>query len=258
MRYGILGPLQVLDGSDISAVTRPRMGVLLATLLIRADEVVSREALIDEIWDGNPPCRATATLHVHVSELRKFLGRLGTVRDPIRTQSPGYVLHPEAGELDLHRFRHLVHRGRADARAQQHENAVLSLEAALGMCRGPALRGLTGGPIIREFVRWFDEVRTECAETLVRSSMALGRYQETTGLLSSLLSEYPLHEGFYQHLMLAMSKSGRRAEALSVYRRAQETIKEQVGLEPCRALRDLQRAILLAEDGRAAVHAAAR
>ncbi|MEU5846869.1 AfsR/SARP family transcriptional regulator [Saccharopolyspora shandongensis] len=258
MRYGILGPLQVFDENGISVVIRPRMGVLLAVLLVRADEVVSREELIDEIWDGDPPRRATATLHVHVSQLRKFLSCLGQVRDPIRTQASGYVLRPGAGELDLHLFQHLVHRGRTEARAHQHEKAVTSLEAALGMCRGPALRGMNGAPIIRGFARRVADIRTECVETLVRSSMALGRYQEVTGLLSSLLCEYPLHEGFYQHLMLAMSKSGRRAEALAVYHRARETIREQTGLEPCRALRELQRAILLAEDEMLAVHAAGR
>ncbi|GAA4835542.1 AfsR/SARP family transcriptional regulator [Saccharopolyspora rosea] len=254
MRYRILGPLQVAGARGLSAVSAPKVGRLLAALLIRADRIVSREELVRELWPADPPRRATAALHVHVSQLRKLLRRSGG-GDPIGTEAPGYVLRTEPGELDLHVFQQRVGDGRRHARAQQHEDAARSLRSALAMCQSPPLPGLGGGPIADGFVRWFGDVRAECAEAAVESSIRLGRHHEATELLRSMLDAYPLREGFYRQLMLTMHRSGRRAEALAVYQHARRVIKQELGLEPCQALRDLERTVLSAGENGAPARA---
>ncbi|WP_399083231.1 BTAD domain-containing putative transcriptional regulator [Streptomyces sp. BBFR2] len=247
MRYEILGSLRVTDDRSVVAVSAPKMQILLAALLIKANRVVSRDELSNEIWGSAPPRRATASLHVHVSQLRKLLTRPGRTGTPIATTAPGYVLRLAPGELDLHRFQCLLRDGRRAARAGTHERAVELLGAALSLHRGTVLDGAAAGPITGGCARWMAEARIECAELFVASGIALGRYQEMTGALRALLAEHPLHEAFYRQLILCMSRSGRRAEALRTYQCARDTLRRELGLEPSWELRELQRTILLAD-----------
>ncbi|MFF9479888.1 BTAD domain-containing putative transcriptional regulator [Streptomyces sp. NPDC014733] len=247
MRYEILGSLRVIDDLAVVPVSAPKMQVLLAALLIRANRVVPRDELTNEIWGSAPPRRATASLHVHVSQLRKILTRPGRSGTPIATTAPGYVLRLAPGELDLHRFQCLLQDGRRAARSGNHERAVDLLGAALSLHRGAVLDGVAGGPVVGGCARWAEEVRIECAELFVTSGIALGRHQEMAGVLRSLLARHPLHEAFYRQLMLCMFRSGRRAEALRTYHCARDAIRQELGIEPSRELRELQRTILLAD-----------
>src|SRR3954469_1716582 len=99
MEFRILGPLELeADGRLLKlGGTQPR--ALLAFLLLHANEVVPRDRLIEELWDGRPPETAETAVQVHVSQLRKVLGP-----DVIVTQRPGYLIRVADGELDLTRF----------------------------------------------------------------------------------------------------------------------------------------------------------
>lgn len=248
MRYDILGSLKVTDDNGISSVSAPKMKVVLAALLIRANHVVTRDQLIEEVWGAAPPPRATAGVHVYVSQLRKFLGRPGHTDSPIVTSNPGYLLRVEPGNLDLHAFQRLLREGRSAAHSGHYDTAFTALGSALALYRGPALNG--PGPIVGGFARWLEEARIECAELFVNAGVERGRYQEMIGMLRSLLAEHPLHEAFYHQLIRCMSLSGRRAEALRTYQAARETIRRELGLEPCLALRELQQSILRAGEER--------
>ncbi|MFE2410974.1 BTAD domain-containing putative transcriptional regulator [Kitasatospora sp. NPDC059408] len=246
MRYEILGPLRVLDGEDVLMVTAPKVEVLLATLLIRAGQVVSLDQLVTEVWNHNPPRRATDALYVYISQLRKLLGRNG--RKPIQTRAPGYRLVTEEGELDLHVFQRLVNEGRAAHRDGRHAAAADAFGAALALWQGPALDELRDGPVITGFVTWLEETRLECTEKMIESNLVLGRHREVVGMLYGLIADHPLHEAFYRQLMTALYRSERRGDALRVYRTARGALQDQLGLEPGRALRELQQSILLADD----------
>jgi len=259
LKYEILGSLRIGDGQGTFAtLTARKMEILLATLLIRAEEVVSIDQLTTEIWGGNPPRRAGAALHVYVSQLRKFLKRPGRDDSPIVTRAPGYTFRLGQDELDLHEFQKLMSNGRSLARAGNFEEAVVSLEDALALWRGPVLGELRDGPMINGFANWLGEIRLECVELLVSSNLMLDRHEELIGWLYSLIAEHPLHERFYQQLMLALYRSGRRADALKVYQTAREQLMAELGLEPCAPLRDLQRCILAAADEEIEHHAANR
>lgn len=248
MRYEILGTLRVVDEDDVLTISARKMEILLATLLIRAGQVVSLDQLVTEIWNHNPPRRATDALYVYICQLRKLLSRTGRAESAIITRAPGYVLCPRTDELDFQVFQQLVNQGRDSARADRHEEAAASFGAALGLCRGPVLHELREGPIINGFVTWLEEMRLECTEWLVESNLALGRQRELVGLLYQLVAEHPLHEAFYRQLMLALYRSERRADALKVYRMACQTLREELGIEPARDLRELQQRILQADE----------
>lgn len=247
MRYEILGPIRVVDETGISSMRARKIEILLAVLLIRADHLVTTDQLRNEIWGERAPRRADAGLHVYISQLRKFLSRPGRSESAIATWSSGYMLRIGSDEFDLHSFQQLVAEGRDYARKGLLEEALACLEQALSLWRGQVLDDVRVGPILEGFMTWLTELRMECIETLIDSQLELGRHREIIGRLYSLTSEHPLREAFYRQLMLALYRSDRQADALKVYMSARTTLRDELGLEPCRALRDLHRAILIAD-----------
>src|SRR6266511_2022645 len=103
MEFRVLGPLEVIDDGEPVPLGGAMQRALLAVLLLHANTVVSRNRLIDELWGTSPPETAQTALHVHISQLRKRLGR-----EAISTRAPGYAINVERGELDLDRFEELV------------------------------------------------------------------------------------------------------------------------------------------------------
>lgn len=248
MRYRILGKLHVMHDSEPVFLSARKKEIVLASLLARANHVVSLEELISEIWGGNSPLRATTAVHVRICELRKFLRSCGMAESPIVTRSPGYFIHVEPGELDAHVFSRFAEEGRAAARAGAHHEAVEKLRSALELSQETALGGLRSGPIINGFVNWLDQARLDCTEQWMESELALGRHRDAVGRLYSLFSQHPLHEAFHRQLILALYRCDRRADALHVYQVARNTLREELGLEPCLATRRVHHAILTADD----------
>ena len=249
MKYRVLGPVQIDTGTNVRSVSAPKMACVLITLLVRANRVVSRDALIGEMWGDDPPRRAVPSLHVHVSQLRKLLNTPGQARSPLLTLASGYQMHIQPDELDVTVFQRLVRQSRIHLEHGQLEESAAGYDEALALWRGPVLGGVCRGPIVSGFMTWIEESRIECLEGYVEVNLLLGRHRAMVSQLSSLVSEYPLHEAFYGQLMRALHASERRADALNVYRRASSVLDEELGLAPSRTLRELQRS-LLSHDGR--------
>jgi DNA-binding SARP family transcriptional activator len=236
-----------VDGETASFVGPRKVAILFALLLARSDQVVSTDQLISETWGGRPPRRANAAVHVYVSQLRKFLAGAGGDADPIVTRPPGYMLRTGSDVLDVHEFQRAVQQGRTAGRRGQHEEAVRHFETALDMWRGPVLGELRDIAAVNAFATWLEELRLECLELLVESLLELGRHREIVGRLYNLTTEHPLREAFYRQLMVALYRSERRADALSVYQKVRQELHAELGLEPCRALREVHRAVLTAD-----------
>ncbi len=247
MRYELLGPLRVEDEGEYSSISARKIETVVATLLICVDRVVARGQLISEIWADSPPLRASAGLHVYISQARKFLQRPDRTDNPLITQPPGYLLRKGCDEIDFHEFLQLMNQGRAHMREEKYEAASSCLEQALGLWYGPVLGDLRNGRIVDGFVAWMTESRMECLEMLGDAHLHMGRHRELVGRLYPLISEHPLRETFYRQLMVALHRSQRQADALSVYQLARRVLNDELGLEPCRALRELHQAILVDE-----------
>src|SRR5712691_13145430 len=128
MEFGILGPLEVRRAGEPLPLGGAKQRALLAILLLNANRVVSSDRLIDALWEEQPPETAQKALQVHVSQLRKTLGR-----DVLLTRAPGYMLQLEQGCFDLERFEELVEQ----ARGADPETAAAKLDEALSLWRGP-------------------------------------------------------------------------------------------------------------------------
>ncbi|PTA47671.1 AfsR/SARP family transcriptional regulator [Micromonospora sp. RP3T] len=247
MRYEILGRLQVNDGQRAATIGAQKVETLFAVLLSQPNQIVAASQLMDEIWGERLPGRAAAGIHVYVSQLRKFLSRFTGPDTPVITTAPGYVFDPRDGDIDFQLFERLTRLGKKHAREKRHRQAVSHFESALALWRGPVLSGLTLGSLLSGFAVHLTEFRLECTEALIESYLALGRHRELIGRLYSLIAENPLREAFYRQLMLALYRSDRQADALKAYQSARLVLREELGLEPCRALQDLQRSILSAD-----------
>ncbi len=207
---------------------------LLALLLLHANRVVSRDSLIDELWDGAPPDTAATALQVYVSQLRKSLGR-----DTIVTRAPGYLVVVESGALDIERFERLV----AEARGQQPAAAAKLLQEALALWRGPALADLDDSLARHERAQLEDQ-RAAALDHRIAADLELGIHAELVPELEALVREEPLRERRRAQLMLALYRSGRQADALEVYQRGRRLLAEDLGLDPGDELRQLEKAIL--------------
>ena len=232
--YRILGSLEAAEDGRPIALGGSKQRALLALLLLHANRVVSRDRLIDELWDGSPPDTASTALQVHVSQLRKAVGR-----DAIVTQAPGYLVRLEPGCLDLERFEQLV----ADARGLGAEGSSEKLRAALGLWRGPPLADLDDS-VARPERAQLEEQRASAVEQRIDADLELGRHAELVPELEALVREEPLRERRRAQLMLALYQSGRQAEALDVYRRGRSLLADELGLEPGEELRRLEKRIL--------------
>ncbi|WP_154757806.1 AfsR/SARP family transcriptional regulator [Amycolatopsis pithecellobii] len=231
-------------------LTAPKVEKLLAVLLVRSGRPTSISQLIDEIWLSEPPRRAVPALHVYISQLRKFLARAGAAETPVVTRSPGYLFEPaDEDDSDFREFERLAAKGSELAKAGFPAGAVDAYRRALALWRGPVLGDAGGGPILRGFGTWLNELRLQCIATMVTCGMELGQHLELVPLLRQTTLENPLNEIYYQQLMLVLYRCGRRAEALEVYRELHRTLRMELGIEPGRAVAELHQRIMLAESG---------
>jgi DNA-binding SARP family transcriptional activator len=241
MDFGILGPLEVNDEGRVVALGGTRQRALLALLLLNANQVVSRDRLIDELWGDEPPESGTAALQVRVSQLRKALGAGG---EAIVTRAPGYVIHVGSDRLDLQRFERLVSEAERDARGGDPARASSKLDEALSLWRGAPLADLAYESFAQPAIARLEELRLVAHELRIETELALGRQNELVGELETLVAAHPLREGLCRQLMLALYRAGRQAEALEAYRTTRGTLIERLGIEPGPRLQELERSIL--------------
>jgi DNA-binding SARP family transcriptional activator len=236
VEFRILGPLEVVEQGRALPLGGARQRTLLALLLTRANEVVSADRLIDELWGARPPKTAANALQYHVSQLRKALAP----HKAIVTQEPGYVIRIGPDELDLLRFELLV----KEARHAAPDLAARMLREALALWRGPPLSDLADESFAQLEILRLEELRLGALERRLDADLALGRFAELVGEIQVLVREHPLRERLRAALMQSLYGSGRQAEALEAYRETRRLLVDELGIEPSTALRELEQAIL--------------
>ncbi len=235
MRFKVLGPLQVtLDDGPIP-LGGPKQRAVLAHLIVRANDLVPADALIDQVWGDEPPEAARGTLHSYISHLRKALGA-----ERIESRPPGYVLHVSSDELDAARFETLL--GEARLANGSPGRAGNVLREALGLWDGPPFADLASEPALGAEIARLDELRVQALEDRIAADLAEGRHGEVIGELESLTRELPLRERLWELLMLALYRSRRPADALGAYERAKDALAQELGVDPSPDLRKPARA----------------
>ncbi len=239
-----LGPLAAwLDGAALD-LGSPQQQKLLALLVLRRNEHVSTDALVDHLWGEHAPTNGVQTIRNHVSRLRQLLADNGKV---LVTERGGYRLAIDGGGIDLDRFQARMAAGRAALLAGNARRAEQRLRSALSLVRDTPLAGLEYDDAVALEREHIDELALLIAEDLGDALLAQGRHRELIGELRERVIEHPFRERFWAQLMLALYRSDRQAEALDAYRAARDRLREELGIEPGRELRTLERMILLQE-----------
>ncbi|WP_333738475.1 AfsR/SARP family transcriptional regulator, partial [Streptomyces sp. IBSBF 2806] len=217
-------------------VRSPKVRALLAALLLEAGRTVPVDSLKEALWGGAPPASAQASLHNHVTRLRRLLD------DPrrLRAVASGYQLRVEQGELDVHVFERHVAAARGAHAARNWERVLRECAAALALWRGDPLSGLPAELGGYAFARRLREARLLLLEWRHDAELALGegRFEHRLPELTALAAEHPLRESFHRQLMLALHRTGRQAEALAVHRDLRTRLVEDLGVEPGPAVRE--------------------
>jgi WD40 repeat protein/DNA-binding SARP family transcriptional activator len=240
MEFRILGPLEVHGDLGAIRVSGRKPRAVLAVLLLHANEPVSPERLALALWGEEAPGGAVSTVQVHVSRLRKALGD-GEV---VTTSPAGYRIRVQPGELDAERFERLVEDGRRSLAAGDADRAAAVLREALALWRGPPLADLAFEPFAQAEIARLEEQRLAALGVRIEADLAAGRHAEVVGELRRLVADHPTSERLAGHLMIALYRCGRQAEALDAYRHARETLTADLGIEPGPELRALQDAVL--------------
>ncbi len=247
MNFELLGDLGVVSDGERVRVAGHKQRALLAVLLLHANEVVSADRLIEDLWGEEPPAQAAKSVQVHVWRLRKALasvsgGANGEGR--LLTRSSGYVLRVEPGELDVAELERLVRDGSQALREGQFERAGALLGEGLALWQGPPLAEFAYESFAQREIGRLCELRLQALQGRIDADLARGRDASLVGELEALVSEHPRAERLRAQLMLALYRSGRQADALEVYRQTRRVLLDDLGLEPGEDLKRLHQAIL--------------
>ncbi|MGA4728109.1 ATP-binding protein [Micromonospora taraxaci] len=247
MLLRVLGPLEVeVDTGGPVDLGGPRQRAVLALLLAARGEVVSVGRMIEDLWRGDPPPRAIASLQAYVSHLRRLLEPARERRAPARvlvTAPPGYAIRVPTDAVDASRFEALL----ADARAVNAADpgrARRLLVTGLDLWRGPAYAEFVEEPWAQPEVLRLEELRLAARELLLDVTVRGGDAAEAVPEAEVLTRQAPLREESWRLLALALWRTGRQGDALAALRRARATLADQLGLDPGPALVELEAAIL--------------
>ncbi|WP_048877017.1 AfsR/SARP family transcriptional regulator [Saccharomonospora saliphila] len=234
VRFYTLGSLEIWKGGRECALRTPKVLQVLGMLLVRANRTVPTESMLEELWGENPPRSALTTIQTYIYQLRRLIERegLADAESMLATQAPGYVLRVDPEQLDLEQFWILRRQGLECFRTGDHEDASHLLRGALNLWTERPLANVRLGSVLEVYVTDLQEQYRNTLQFAIESEMALGLHRDLIGELRSLTSKYPLDEWFYQQLMRALERSGRRSDALRVYRILQSTLSEELGIDP--------------------------
>lgn len=254
MRFRLLGPLEVVDvAGRWQPVAGPRQRILLATLLLHASTPVSVDQLAETVWDGVPPAGYAQTLRSHVMRLRRSLQEQDAAR--LQTRAPGYTLEVPESDLDTHRFESLCREAGEHLRAGAWSEVDDTTERALALWRAQPLLDVSSHLLARTMLPRLEYLRLQLLEFRFEAALRLGRDHVLVPQLQSLVAVHPLHERFHAQLMLSLSRTGRRVEALDAYRTARRILIDELGVEPGPEMTRVHQSILSGDDpvfGRAA------
>ncbi|WP_343075632.1 AfsR/SARP family transcriptional regulator [Streptomyces genisteinicus] len=242
MRFGLLGVPALLDADGLPHhLGSAKIRMLLVTLLLRANKVVPVHELKAALWGDEPPASAHASLHNHVTRLRRLLAE----EHRLRAVAPGYVLRVAPGELDSDVFETCVARAHGCFVRGEWAAVVATAREGLGLWRGTPLDGVFGPDEGRPaLVQKLSEARLQLLQWRYDAELELGRHDGLAPELAALVAEFPLREAFHRQLMLVLHRAGRQAEALDVYRALRRTLVEELGVDPGAGVREAHAEVL--------------
>jgi YVTN family beta-propeller protein len=240
VEFRLLGLLEVTDddGRAIEIVRGHESG-LLALLLLHANDALSPERIVDELWAGAPPENARKSVHIYISRLRKALGA-----ERIETTPAGYLLRVAPDELDVSHFESLAAEGRDALDRGAAEDAEIVFDRALALWRVAPLADYRFEAFAQTEARRLEQLHAAVVADRVDARIACGRPHLVVQEAEALIEQAPFWERPRAQLMRALYLTGRQADALEAYRRTRDLLRDELGVEPGPELQRLERQIL--------------
>ncbi|GAQ57559.1 BTAD domain-containing putative transcriptional regulator [Streptomyces acidiscabies] len=233
LTFRLLGPVSVTrEGSDVP-LSGAKIHTVLAVLLMARGTLVADSRLSAALWGDTPPPTSNSQIYTYVSRLRKTLGNCAR----IFRKGPGYVLEVREADVDLFSFERLDQLGREALEQNRPEEAGRLLGGALDCWSGQALENVTEHLLRYERPR-LEFRRTQALERRIEADLSLGRHRALVPELLSLVARFPLDETLRAHLITALHRSDRQAEAVQVYDEGRRALAGQLGVVPGRRLAD--------------------
>jgi DNA-binding SARP family transcriptional activator len=240
--FRVLGPVETLrNGRPVPVRGRTTIAVL-TRLLLSTNEVVPMEALMGSVWGSEPPAHPRAALHNGVSRLRALC------EGHIETLAWGYRLCGDPEHVDLLRFGELITAAQRAIGAGKAEHALAALDQAVALWREPLLGNVDSPALRHEAIPWLTERYLRAQEERAELCLLTGRENTVVEQLPRLIGLHPFRERMVSHLMVALVRGGRRADALAVYDSLRRALRRELGIDPDPAIQDLHVRILRAEE----------
>ncbi|WP_181796690.1 AfsR/SARP family transcriptional regulator [Streptomyces sp. WELS2] len=252
--FCILGTIEVHGSGESIRISGAVQQTLLTAFLAGGEEVITVDALIDELWGTTPPMKVENALQAQVSRLRRCLERAEAdrVRSRLTKCPAGYRFSVKPKEVDALTFLQTIDavRARLDSGLSKDFRPVIEeLRNALTLWREPLFGGIAGGPICRMAADKYREARSLAHALLYELELRDGAHARVLPEISELYAQHPFNEQYCMMLMTALYRAGRQTDALDVYRRLRERLDQHFGLEPSPVLRRFERAILMHDPG---------
>ncbi|WP_019548487.1 AfsR/SARP family transcriptional regulator [Streptomyces sulphureus] len=250
MKIDLLGPLALAQDGVSYLPTAKKTRKVLALLLLQLGQAVSVDSLLEELWAGDPPTSALTTVQTYVLQLRTALTRaLGIPRAEVAahhlvTEPGGYRFELGSADLDLVRFRAKAEQARLAYTSGALQRAAPQFHEALKLWKGAALSNVPTGPLLSVHKKRLEEERLSMLEQRVATDLWLGHHRNVLGELTALVEQHPTNETLHGLFMIALYRSGRRAQALEVFHQLRTYLVSTLGLEPSSKIHELQRAVL--------------
>ncbi len=243
MNIRLLGTTEVVVDGAARPLGGPRQRAVLAALALHAGRALVVSELIDDLWGGSPPASAGHTIETYVSRLRRVLHVEGAPGVLVAGRS-SYRLNVAPGQVDALHFGELAALGAGALDRGDAQSAAGFYSAALALWRGPALADVQDSAFAPIAARRLESDRLAAFESLADARLLLGQHREIVSELELAVALDPYRERFHAQLMVALYRCGRQADALAAFQRARSRLADDLGLDPGRELRDLERAVL--------------
>ncbi len=244
VRISVLGPVRAWVAGRPVDLAGPKQRAVLIRLVLAHGEVVSVDRLIEDLWAGEPPPKALAALQAYISHLRRVLEPGRERRAAARvivSAAPGYCLRLPDDAVDVWSLEAAIAAAEQCGDPQERARMLDDVVAAWsGEPYAEVRDALWAAPEVARLA----ELRLSVTEAHAAAQSALGQHAVVARVLESHVRDHPDREAAACLLAVARYRCGQQAAALDVLRRSTAYLIEELGLEPGRAIRELERDIL--------------
>ncbi|MEM9133495.1 MAG: BTAD domain-containing putative transcriptional regulator [Actinomycetota bacterium] len=252
MEIRALGPLEVVHRGTPVDIGPPKQRLVLVSLLAAPGMARSVDQLVDDLWPDRTPRDPRASLYAYISRLRRLLSPPSadtpSAEDApspvtvIERHAAGYRLQAPADDVDLLRFEREARLGLDPEIAPKI--ACEYMQTALDRWRGEPFEDAAGAPFASAAANRLLGLRREAEERLLELLAITGQTVRAVAVAEEMVSRAELDEQAHAHLMLALYRNGRQAEALRHFAATRRLLIEELGVEPHTDLQALEHRIL--------------